>query len=55
MNDDKIIEHMIQFIESKERDLQAATLISSNQNKTDLVQSVLKELEREIKNEDSEN
>ena len=55
MNDEKIVEHMISFIEAKERDLQAATLVSGNQNKTDLVQSVLKELEREIKDEDSKN
>lgn len=55
MSDEKIVEHMIGFIEKKERDMQAASLVNGNQNKTDLVQSVLKELERETANEDSKN
>jgi hypothetical protein len=44
------IDSMIQFIEDKERELQAAKLTDS-QNRTDIVKSILDELERVTSNE----
>lgn len=52
MNDSGIVNNMIQFIEEKEKQLQAAKLANENQGKTDIVKSILDQLEREIKNED---
>lgn len=45
-NNETIVKHMIEFIEKKERELQASKL-SENQGKTDIVKSILDELERE--------
>lgn len=51
MNNSKaVVEHMIEFVEKKERELQASKL-SESQGKTDIVKSILDELERETKNE----
>ena len=42
---DEAVESMIQFIESKERELQASKL-AATQNRTDVVKAILDELER---------
>ena len=42
---DEAVESMIQFVESKERELQASKL-TATQNRTDVVKAILDELER---------
>ena len=49
---DNIVKHMIDFIEEKEKQLQASKFANDNQAKADVVKSILDELERETKNED---
>lgn len=51
MNNEDIVQNMITFIEEAERDLQASKLSSGSQ-KTDIVNSILDKLEKEINNED---
>lgn len=55
MNDEKIINHMISFIEGIETDIQAAKLGGDTKTKQKAVNDIIKELEREIKNADSKN
>ena len=50
MSDHAIIENMIQFIEEKERQLQVERL-TTGQVRSDIVKSLLDELERESTNE----
>lgn len=50
MSDHAIIEHMIQFIEEKERQLQVEKL-TTGQVRSDIIKSILDELERETTNE----
>ena len=50
MNDSKIVEKMVWFIEEKERQLQVNKL-SADQIKSDVVKSILDELERVVVNE----
>ena len=52
MNDQKVIEHMISFIENKEKDLQAAKPIGNAKAKNQIVNDIIKELERETKDAD---
>lgn len=53
MNREQVVDHMISFIEEKERDYQAASLIGESKvNRTEIVNSIIKELEREVNNED---
>lgn len=53
MNNDEIVKNMITYIEDAERDLQAANLSGESRGaRTDIVNSILNELEREIKDED---
>ena len=53
MSNDEIIQHMIEFIETSERDLQAATLVGGGKSaRANIVNHILKELEREMKDED---
>ena len=47
-----IIKYMIEFIEEKEKQLQASKFINENQSKSDVVKSIIDELERKIKDED---
>ncbi len=49
---DNIVKHMIDFIEEKEKQLQASKFSSDNQMKSDVVKAIIDELEREIKDED---
>ena len=51
-NKEDIVNHMISFIEEKERDYQAEKMVSDTQIKNDMVKSILDELERVIANED---
>lgn len=50
MNEQMIIEKMIDFIEKKERELQANKMGADNHAKNDVVKSIMDELERETTN-----
>ena len=51
MNDEKIVNNMINFIEEKEKEIQQSKLKSDSQLKTDVVKSILDKLDSEIKDE----
>lgn len=51
MTKEEIVKNIIEFIEDEERNLQASKIANDNKAKTDIVNSVLEELEREINNE----
>ena len=46
MNEQEIVSQMITFIEEKERQLQNSRLATDNQQRNNVVQSILDELER---------
>ena len=46
MNEQEIVSQMITFIEEKERQLQNSRLAADNQQRNNVVQSILDELER---------
>jgi ribosomal protein L17 len=46
MNEQEIVSQMITFIEEKERQLQNNRLATDNQQRNNVVQSILDELER---------
>ena len=46
MNEQEIVSQMITFIEEKERQLQNSRLVADNQQRNNVVQSILDELER---------
>ena len=46
MNEQEIVSQMITFIEEKERQLQNSRLSADNQQRNNVVQSILDELER---------
>lgn len=50
MNENAVVQHMIDFIEEKEKSLQASKLVDT-QVKNDAVKSILEELERELADE----
>lgn len=52
MNSQSVVQHMIDFIEEKEKELQADKLNTGNKSKKNVVQSILDELDTEVKNED---
>ena len=52
MSENAVVQRMIEFIEEKERQVQAAKIANDNQIKTSVVKSILDELEREMNNED---
>lgn len=51
MSDERIVQHMIDFIDEKEREIQANKLSNDVQAKNDVVKAILKELERETTDE----
>lgn len=51
MSDQKIVKHMIDFVEQKERQIASSKLGSATQNKGDAVKAILDELERVTANE----
>lgn len=51
MSDDQVVKNLIDFIEEKERDLQAAKIYSTSSAKTDVVQAILKELDNQLQKE----
>lgn len=53
MNDDAIINSMIEFIESQEKQIQADKLSNDNKLKTDIVNSILNELRGETTNDNT--
>ncbi len=53
MNEQAIVDKMITFIETKERELQANKMSADNQVKNDVVKSIMDELERETANENN--
>ena len=53
MSKEETVSHMISFIEDAERDLQAANLAGESKSaRADIVNSILNELEQEVKDED---
>jgi len=55
MNDEMIVTNMIEFIEKMERDIQASKLGSETKARQKAVGTIIKELERELKDADKEN
>ena len=53
MNEQAIVDKMIAFIEQKERELQANKMSADNHAKSDVVKSIMDELERETTNENN--
>lgn len=51
MSKDEIVKNLINFIETEERNLQASKMANDNKAKTDVVNSILDELEREMNDE----
>lgn len=51
MSKDEIVKNLINFIETEERNLQASKMVNDNKGKTDVVNNILDELEREMNNE----
>lgn len=51
MTKEEIVKNMIMFIEKEERNLQASKMANDNKGKTDIVNSILDELERETSDE----
>lgn len=52
MNEQDIIQHMIEFVDKKERQYQSNKFVAEQQAKNDVVKSIQDELERVTKNED---
>lgn len=46
MNEQMIVQHMIEFVEQKERQIASSKLASATPNKGDAVKAILDELER---------
>lgn len=55
MSSSQIVQNMISFIEEKERDIQAAKAIGNVKLKSDVVNQILTELEKQMKGENHEN
>ena len=53
MNEKAVVDKMITFIETKERELQASKMSADSHTKTDIVKTIMDELEREIANENN--
>ena len=53
MNEKAVVDKMIAFIETKERELQARKMSADSHAKTDIVKTIMDELEREIANENN--
>lgn len=51
MSSQAIVKHMIEFIEGKEKELQTDRFSVGNKIKKNVVQSILDELDTEVKNE----
>lgn len=51
MSSQAITRHMVEFIEEKEKEIQADRLNAGNRLKKNVVQSILDELDAEVKNE----
>lgn len=51
MSSQAILQHMIEFIEEKEKELQADRFNAGNKAKKNVVLSILDELDTEVKNE----
>ena len=51
MSSHEIVQHMISFIEDKEKELQADKFNVGNKGKKNVVQAILDELDSEVKNE----
>lgn len=55
MSNSQIVENMISFIEKKEKDIQAAKAIGNATSKSEVVNQILTELEKQMKGENHEN
>lgn len=52
MSENEIVQHMVDFIESKEREIQADKFTPEKKTQKDTVQAILDELDREVSDED---
>lgn len=55
MNSSQIVQNMISFIEKKEKDIQAAKAVGDVKVKSDVVNQILTELEKQMRGENHEN
>ncbi len=55
MNSSQIVQNMISFIEKKEKDIQAAKAVGDVKLKSDVVNQILTELEKQMRGENHEN
>ncbi len=55
MSSQEIVKHMVEFIERKEKELQADKLNTGGKSKKNVVQAILDELDTEVKDEDQKN
>ncbi|WP_158523399.1 hypothetical protein [Clostridium taeniosporum] len=51
MNNDEVVKKMIDFIEEKERQLQVAKFVNNSRAKSDIVNSIIFQLDREVNDE----
>ncbi len=54
MSSQEVVQHMVDFIEEKEKELQSDKFNSGGKTKKNVVQSILDELDSEVKNENQE-
>lgn len=55
MSSSQIVQNMISFIENREKDIQAAKAIGDVKSKSDVVNQILTELDKQMKGENNEN
>ena len=55
MSSNQIVQNMISFIEEKEKDIQAAKVIGDMKTKSDVVNQILMELDKQMKGDNHEN
>jgi hypothetical protein len=51
MSDNKVVDSMIEFIEDREKQLQAEKMLGENSAKNDIVKAILDQLDKEVSNE----
>lgn len=54
MSEQSIVQHMVDFIEEKEKELQADKFNGGSKVKKNVVQAILDELDAEVKNENQQ-
>lgn len=51
MNDSNVVNNMIDFIEEREKQLQAEKMLGENAARNDIVKAILKQLDKEVSDE----